>query len=115
MTNEEFVRACKALGNENRVKILDAIGASRSHCVCEPGGADDRGQTVLCCVDEIVAKFDMAQSTISQHLKELHQAGLLERHKKAQWVYYTVNCKMIEEMTAYLRNLEGKLKASCCG
>jgi ArsR family transcriptional regulator len=53
-------------------------------------------------VDEIVGQFDMAQSTISQNLKELHNAGLLERHKKAQWVYYTVNRKKIEELKEYL-------------
>jgi ArsR family transcriptional regulator len=53
-------------------------------------------------VDEIVGQFEMAQSTISQNLKELHNAGLLERHKKAQWVYYTVNRDKIEEIKEYL-------------
>ena len=49
-----------------------------------------------------LGKFEMAQSTISQNLKELHNAGLLERHKKAQWVYYTINRKKIEELREYL-------------
>ena len=59
-------------------------------------------ESPICCVDEIVDKFDMAQSSVSQHLKELHNAGLLRRRKKAQWVYYSVDREMLEELVEYL-------------
>ncbi|MEW6439731.1 MAG: metalloregulator ArsR/SmtB family transcription factor [bacterium] len=107
MNREQLVRAFKALGNENRLKILDAIGKGQ-------GASDDGPEkertfdlkaSAACCVDEIGCQFDMAQSTLSQNLKELHNAGLLERHKKAQWVYYTVNREMLEELTEYLRQV----------
>jgi DNA-binding transcriptional ArsR family regulator len=114
MDTERLVRAFKALSNENRIKILEAIKNSSLQCACHPQQTQpsDGGKTTLCCVDEIVGQFDMAQSTISQHLKELHNAGLLERHKRAQWVYYTVNRRTIEELSAYLGNLAAELVRS---
>ena len=104
MTPEELVRIFKALGNENRLKILETISRNQGQRDCGPEdvGSFDIEKSVACCVDEIVGQFEMAQSTISQNLKELHNAGLLERHKKAQWVYYTVNRNKIEEIKEYL-------------
>ena len=104
MTLEQLVRVFKALGNENRLKILETISKNQGQASCRPEdmGAFDIEKSVACCVDEIVDQFDMAQSTISQNLKELHNAGLLERHKKAQWVYYTVNRERLEELAGYL-------------
>ncbi len=104
MNPEQLVRIFKALGNENRLKILETISKNQEKYDCseQDVASFDIEQSVACCVDEIVCQFDMAQSTISQNLKELHNAGLLERHKKAQWVYYTINRKKIEELKEYL-------------
>ena len=104
MTLEQLVRIFKALGNENRLKILETISKNQGQGDCGPDdvGTFDIEKSVACCVEEIVDQFEMAQSTISQNLKELHNAGLLERHKKAQWVYYTVNRKKMEELKEYL-------------
>jgi len=104
MTQKELVKIFKALANENRLKILEAIRNNQINCSCCPEDIDmfNSEEGAICCVDEIVGQFDMAQSTISQHLRELHNAGLLERHKKAQWVYYTVNRKRLKELSEYL-------------
>ncbi|MBI5118612.1 winged helix-turn-helix transcriptional regulator [Candidatus Poribacteria bacterium] len=105
MNQEQIVRVFKALANENRLRILEAIISSDTPCKFCPEdlGLTDMKQGSICCVDEIVGQFDMAQSTISQHLKELYDAGLLERHKKAQWVYYTVSRARFQEIAEYLR------------
>lgn len=104
MNQEQLVRIFKALGNENRLKILETISRNQEKYDCSAQDVEsfDIEKSVACCVDEIVGQFDMAQSTISQNLKELHNAGLLERHKKAQWVYYTINRKKMEELKEYL-------------
>lgn len=106
MNQHELVKIFKALANENRLKILEAIKDNQAECTCCPEdiGLFNGEEGTICCVDEIVGQFDMAQSTISQHLKELHNSGLLERHKKAQWVYYTVNWNRLEELAEYLRS-----------
>jgi DNA-binding transcriptional ArsR family regulator len=107
MTPEQLVRIFKALGNENRLKILETISRNQEKydCGAQDVGKFDIEQSVACCVDEIVGQFEMAQSTISQNLKELHNAGLLERHKKAQWVYYTINREKFEELKEYLARI----------
>ena len=111
MQPDRLVTIFKALGNENRFRILEAIGNSQRKCACCPDSpipleAEDG---TLCCVDEIVGKFDMAQSTISQHLKELHQAGLLRRHKRAQWVFYTIDKDTLDSVTSFLQEFTSDL------
>jgi DNA-binding transcriptional ArsR family regulator len=105
MEQEQLVKIFKALGNENRLKILDSIRKYQSKFSCCPKNFEGMSLPPgsICCVDEIADRFDMAQSTISQHLKELHNAGLLERHKRAQWVYYTINRRKWDELMEYLK------------
>lgn len=104
LDHEQAVKMFKALGNENRLKILDAIRNYQTKYSCCPNDFKslELKPGSICCVDEITGKFDMAQSTISQHLKELYNAGLLERNKRAQWVYYTINREKLEELAEYL-------------
>ena len=111
MKHDELVKVFKALGNENRLKILDAIRKYQSRYSCCPQDFEgiDLGPGAICCVEEISGQFDIAQSTISQHLKELHNAGLLNRHKRAQWVYYTINRGRLEELAGYLNQFLAEL------
>lgn len=121
MDQEQLVKIFKALANEGRLKILTTIWNSEMQCACQPGTAVQDGEQccdstgpqeqMTCCVDDIVCQFDMAQSTISQHLKELHNAGLLERHKKAQWVYYTINRKVLDQVASVLQQFSTDLVA----
>lgn len=55
-----LARLAKALGHPTRVRIL-AILAQRRECVC----------------GDLVDRLDIPQSTASQHLKMLKQAGLI--------------------------------------
>jgi DNA-binding transcriptional ArsR family regulator len=108
---EELVKIFKALANENRLKILEAIKKYQTEYTCCPQGLEslDVTEGTTCCVDEIGVQFEMAQSTVSQHLKELYNAGLLERHKKGKWVYYTIKPEKLEEISGYLREFASEL------
>jgi len=112
MNQEQLVKIFKALANENRLKLLEAIRNYQTQYPCCPegcGSLEAEGDKI-CCVDKIGEQFDMAQSTISQHLKELHNAGLLERNKRAQWVYYTINPDVLAELSEYLNQFALELK-----
>ncbi|HET8558881.1 MAG TPA: metalloregulator ArsR/SmtB family transcription factor [Marmoricola sp.] len=50
---------------------------------------------------DLTPYFDLSQPTISHHLKVLHEAGLLDREKRATWVFY----KARPEAMDALRNL----------
>lgn len=66
----DFITVCRALSDENRVRILMAL-RGRKLCVCQ-----------------ITAFLDLAPSTTSKHLSILRQARLIEGSKDGRWVYY---------------------------
>jgi DNA-binding transcriptional ArsR family regulator len=105
----DITKIFKALANENRLNILRLL--LENNCVCEdaPPTFNPRDLPEGClCVQEIVEKFNMTQATISHHLRELSNAGLLTRHKVGPWVYYLVNYETIEEIKRFF----GEIKPS---
>lgn len=68
----EFTNICRALGDENRVRILMAL-RNRQLCVCQ-----------------MTAFLDLAPSTTSKHLSILRQTRLIESKKRGRWVYYQI-------------------------
>lgn len=58
---QELAELAKALAHPARIAILKEL-AKRNTCIC----------------GEIVEVLPLAQSTVSQHLKELQQAGLIQ-------------------------------------
>ncbi len=104
MNQEQLVRIFKALCNENRLKMFQAIRKIQSQYAnySECAEALDVKENSVCCVDKLGEQFEMAPSTISQYLKELHTAGLLERHKRGRWVYYTINLNSVTKLAGFL-------------
>jgi ArsR family transcriptional regulator, arsenate/arsenite/antimonite-responsive transcriptional repressor len=43
------------------------------------------------CVCDLVNIFQMSQPAISQHLRKLKDAGLINESRKGQWNYYSIN------------------------
>jgi DNA-binding transcriptional ArsR family regulator len=50
---------------------------------------------------EIAAKFQFSKPTISHHLDLLRQAGLVESVKKGQFVYYSLNTTVMDEIISW--------------
>ncbi len=71
MEIKQWMRIFKALGDENRLKILACIIEREELCVCE-----------------LQALLDLSQPTVSRHLKILEDAGFLEGKRQGQWVIY---------------------------
>ncbi len=69
---KRVVEMMKALGEENRFRIVMML-RERPLCVCE-----------ICTV------LDISVSTVSTHLKQLTQAGILESEKDGRWVIYSL-------------------------
>ena len=97
MDREQIERICKALGDETRLKIYEAI-ASRSDMTC----------------GDIVNLQGVTPATISHHLKILQDAGLIECVKHGQFVHSRVAAATISEYTAALKRLVsgGKKRAA---
>ena len=50
---------------------------------------------------EISQHFDMSKSSISQHLNVLKQAELVYDNKRGQYVYYTLNTTVFQELVGW--------------
>ncbi|MCZ1267565.1 ArsR/SmtB family transcription factor [Paenibacillus tundrae] len=59
-------------------------------------------ETTLCCSD-IESKLEsVASSTLSHHLKQLTDCGLLNLRKEGTYIYYSVNREMAQKYAPYL-------------
>ena len=73
---EHTASVMKALGHPARVRLVAAIRAA------------DGGEACVCDLQPVV---DLAQPTVSHHLKVLVDAGLLTREKRGQWAWYALD------------------------
>ncbi|NPC96849.1 helix-turn-helix transcriptional regulator [Nocardioides sp. zg-DK7169] len=70
---ERLARAFKALGDPTRVRLLSLIAASpeREACICD-----------------LVDPVGLSQPTVSHHMKQLVDAGLVLREQRGRWAFY---------------------------
>jgi ArsR family transcriptional regulator len=77
----------KALGDPVRLRLLSLIGAHQGGEVC---------------VCDLTTAFNLAQPTISHHLKVLREAGIITSERRGTWVYYRLVPAALERMAALL-------------
>ncbi len=58
------------------------------------------------CNKDLVAVFDYAQATISQHMKTLIQSGLIELKKENKYSYYYTNIGLLMKYLKITRTFE---------
>ncbi len=95
----DLSRVFRALGDPVRLRMLSIVAGHQ-------GGE--------ACVCDISPAFDLAQPTISHHLKVLREAGLLRSERRGTWVYYRVIPAVLEELSTVLAIECGVLPASYC-
>jgi ArsR family transcriptional regulator, arsenate/arsenite/antimonite-responsive transcriptional repressor len=98
---QDLAAFAKAIAHPARIAILKVL-AQRNECIC----------------GEIVEILPLAQSTISQHLKELKNAALIEGTIDGPRSCYCINWKAFEKFNAEFGNLFTALKIknekACC-
>lgn len=55
---------------------------------------------------DIASRFNMTAPSISHHLDKLKRAGLVTTVKKGQFVYYSANTSIMDDLLNYLLNLK---------
>ncbi len=81
MQDDDLADVMRALGHPVRLSILRIL-ATKSHSQC-------------CCTD-LTDCLPLAQSTVSQHVKVLLDAGLVERHPRGTRNCYALNADRLE-------------------
>jgi len=84
-----FLKVMRTLSDPNRVKIIKML------------------QHKVMCVCEIQAALQIAQPSVSKHLKILEEAGLVSFHKDGMWVNYQL---ADGSASPYAANLLGNLR-----
>jgi DNA-binding transcriptional ArsR family regulator len=59
---------------------------------------------------EIADKFNMTKPSISHHLDILKQAGLLEAVKQGQFIFYSLNTTVVDDLVKWVLTLKNKTK-----
>ncbi len=90
----------KAIGHPARVAILEYL-LKVDTCIC----------------GDIVNELPLAQPTVSQHLKELKNAGLIKGNIEGNAICYCIDENVLSKLKSYFAtisdNLEKK-KNNCC-
>jgi len=92
----------KAISNEKRLKILKWLKEPRKHFSSTHCDVDKDGV----CVGLIEQKAGLSQSTASQYLLQLRQAGLIHMERRGQWTYCKLNYDFIN---AFIKELGKEL------
>ena len=102
-SDEEISRAFRALGHPHRLTIVRAL-IKRAVACCTSERADDcRLDPASCNVGDLGELVDIAPSTLSHHLKELQDSGLIERARDGRYLYCRVNQAMLDQLGALLQ------------
>ena len=95
-----IAKYAKALSHPARVAILNVL-LKRQSCIC----------------GDIVDELPIAQSTVSQHLKELKQAGLIKGNIDGASICYCVDTEVLQTANQILNNVLAVsilTPTSCC-
>lgn len=96
METTDIASVCKALGDANRLKIVQTLSG------CEK------------CACVILEALSISQPTLSHHMKILRDCGLVNVRKEGKWCYYSLNCDTLRAFQQFIAALDcTPVKAGC--
>ena len=84
-----FSETMKALSDSARREILNML----------KGGRMTAG--------DIAGRFDMTGATVSYHLSQLKKTGLIFESREKNYIYYSLNASVLEEVLLWIQSLKG--------
>jgi ArsR family transcriptional regulator len=90
-------RVLKALSNPNRLRIYLRLSGT-----CSLTSDSTAKHPADVCVGDISAELDIAQSTVSHHLRELEQAGLIRMQRRGKNILCRVRCDTVAELVGLI-------------
>ncbi|PHR72557.1 MAG: transcriptional regulator [Lutibacter sp.] len=93
----DIAQIAKVFSHPARVAILQYISIQES-CIC----------------NDIVEEIGLSQSTISQHLKVINNAGLLQGTFEGKKICYCINIERFEMFQKIFDTFFNRTKQNCC-
>ena len=87
MNERKIAIIFKALGDENRIRILKRLNGGEK-CACK-----------------LLEELNISQSTLSHHMKILCDAEIVTGRKDGKWMHYSICCDGVCQLRSVLREL----------
>lgn len=85
----DYVKCFKALGDDNRLKIIEVLRQNGDSCACY-----------------LLEQLQISQSTLSHHMKVLTEAEIVKARKEGQWMHYVLDKNTLEKLNAFLLGVD---------
>ncbi|TWT74591.1 putative HTH-type transcriptional regulator YgaV [Posidoniimonas polymericola] len=85
---ETRAKVLKALAHPARLKLVDLLAKHEEVCVCD-----------------LTQEIGMDMSTVSRHLTQLKNAGIVESDKRGQMVFYSLRVKCLKSLFACIESV----------
>lgn len=89
MNVTEMAGICKALGDINRLQIVQMLSEGEK-CGCK-----------------LLEAFDITQPTLSHHMKILCECGIVNDRKEGKWHHYSLNMIVWKQFDDFIKTLGG--------
>lgn len=90
MNTIDIAVICKALGDNNRLKIVQMLSDGEK-CGCK-----------------LLEDFNITQPTLSHHMKILCESGLVNDRKEGKWHHYSINTYIWDEFSNFIKLIGGR-------
>lgn len=84
---QEMVCIFKALGDENRIRILKMLHSGEK-CACK-----------------LLEELNISQPTLSHHMKILCDVGIVTGRKEGKWTHYSICCDGVKHIRGLMKEL----------
>ena len=95
MNEIDVALICKALGDSNRLKIVEMLSDGEK-CGCK-----------------LLEAFNITQPTLSHHMKVLCDCGLVIARKDGKWSHYSLCCETLKVFKGYIGTLQCCKEGGC--
>lgn len=97
MNTMDVALICKALGDSNRLQIVQMLSEGEK-CGCK-----------------LLEAFEITQPTLSHHMRILTECGLVDARKDGKWSYYSLNSETLKAYKQFIESLSCSDKnGGCC-
>ena len=87
MDERKVAAMFKALGDENRIRILKLLRGGEK-CACK-----------------LLEELNISQPTLSHHMKILCDAGIVAGRREGKWMHYSICCDGVKHIRRILQEL----------
>lgn len=96
ITPENFAEMFKALSNPHRLALF-----KRLMSCCAPGTKCSPQEAQRFCIGDLGSGLNIAASTLSHHVKELHRAGLIQMQRRGKHMDCWVDPDTLEQLSGF--------------